>query len=60
MTAKEIVKEVIDSLPDEVSLDEIRHALFVREKVERADKEFREGKGIPHEEAMKRLDKWLK
>lgn len=60
MVAKEIAKQVIDELPDDASMDDIMYALYVRAKIEQGDREIREGKGIPHEEAMKRLDKWLR
>jgi predicted transcriptional regulator len=60
MVAKEMARTVIDSLPQEASLDEIIHALYVRAKFERGEREIRQGLGIPHEEVKKRLQKWVK
>lgn len=60
MTTKEIAKNVIDTLPDEANMDEIIHALYIRAKFDHGIQQIEEGKGIPHEEAKKRMRKWLK
>ena len=57
---KEMAKQVIDSLPPEATMDDIMHALYIRTKCERADRQIDEGKGIPHEKAKQRIRKWLK
>ena len=60
-TVKKEVISLVRRLPDDASLDDIMHALYIRAKIERAEREIREGKGIPHEEARKRiLEKWVK
>ncbi len=60
MAAKGQAKQAIDALPDGASWDDIIHALYVRAKFERGDREIRQGKGIPHEEAKKKLQKWAR
>ena len=60
MPVKEIAKQVIDGLPDEATMDDIIHALYVKTKFERGEKEIRDGKGISHEDAKQRLQKWVK
>lgn len=60
MLIKEIAKQVIDMLPDESSLDDIMHALYIKAKFERGEKQIRKGEGVTNEDARKRLDKWLK
>ena len=60
MAEKEIAKRVIDALPDTATMDDIIHALYVRTKFARGEQEIREGKGIPQEEAKRRLGKWVK
>ena len=59
MVVKDIAKQVIDSLPDDASMDDIIHALYVTAKFERGEREVREGKGVAHEAAKQRLRKWL-
>ena len=59
MTAKNLAKQVIESLPDNASMDEIIHALYVNAKFEHGEAEIRSGRGVPHDEAKKRLQKWV-
>ena len=60
MPIKDIAKQVIDTLPDEATMDDIIHALYVKAKFEHGEREIREGKGISQEEAKQRLQKWVK
>ncbi|HQI01112.1 MAG TPA: hypothetical protein PLA18_07560 [Deltaproteobacteria bacterium] len=46
MLNKETAKRVIDSLPDDVSMDGIIHALYVNLQFSRGEKEIREGRCI--------------
>lgn len=55
MAVKDSAKQVIDTLPDEATIDDIIHALYVKAKFERGEQEIREGKGISHKEAKQRL-----
>ena len=59
MAEKEIAKQVIDALPDTATIDDIMHALYIRTKFARGEQEIRDGKGIPHDEAKRRLSKWV-
>jgi len=52
--------QVIFLLPDEASMDEIIHALYIRAKFDRGIRQIDEGKGISHEEAKKRMREWAK
>jgi hypothetical protein len=60
MAEKDIAKQVIDTLPDTATIDDIMHALYVRTKFARGEMEIREGKGVPHDEAKRRLSKWVR
>ena len=59
MAAKDSAKQVIDALPDEATMDDIIHALYVKTKFEHGEREIREGKGVSHEDAKQRLQKWV-
>jgi hypothetical protein len=60
MLTKETAKQVIDSLPDDATMDDIIHALYINVKFSRVEREIREGKGIAPAEAKERLSQWLK
>ncbi len=56
---KKDVQAMIKSLPDDCSVEDIQYQLYVMEKVRKGMASIEAGKGIPHEEARKRLRKWL-
>ena len=60
MVQKDVAKKVIDLLPNDATMDDIMHALYVRAKFDRGEQGIRDGKGIRHKEAKRRLAKWVK
>lgn len=60
MTVKDIAKNVINSLSHRATMDDIIHALYVHAKFQHGEQEIRQKKGIPHEDAKRRLRKWVK
>lgn len=58
-TAKEEALALIERLPDEVSMDTIMAELHFKSRVLRAMEQDERGEIISHEEARKRLSKWL-
>lgn len=60
MQEKTIAKNLLDTLPEEVTIDEIIHALYIRSKINKAENSLNNGKGVNNTEAKKRLSKWLK
>ncbi len=59
-TIKEDVIQMLNGLPDEVDYDEIMAEIYFRKRVDKSLKQIDEGKTITHEEAVKRLSKWIK
>ena len=53
------IQRVVEELPDEVDVDALMEKLYLLEKIEIGEKQIAAGQGIPHEEAKKRLKKWL-
>lgn len=60
MTVKDIAMNVINSLPVKATIDDIIHALYVHAKFQHGEQEIRQKKGISHEDAKKRLRRWVK
>ncbi len=56
---KQEVIKMIQSLPDEVTIDDIMAELYFKLQVDAGLKELDEGKAIPHQEVEKRISKWL-
>jgi len=58
---KEEVIELIRKLPDDATLEDIQYHLFVKQKLEIAEKQIKNGKTTPHEEVIERVKKkWFK
>lgn len=56
---KQQVMKMIETMPDEITIDDIMAELYFKMQVDAGLKELDEGKGIPHEEAKERLSQWL-
>jgi len=57
---KENILEMIKSLPNDVGVEEIIEAIYVRQKIQKGLKDSDEGRLFTHEEAKERLAKWLR
>jgi predicted transcriptional regulator len=58
-TAKQDAAALIDSLPDDVSIEEIQYRLYVLEHIRAGLAELEAGRGIPHEDVRAEFGKWL-
>ena len=56
---KQEVIRLVQSLSDSVTLDDIMAEIYFKMQVDAGLKKLEEGKGISHEEAEKRMGKWL-
>ena len=61
-TAKEQARQLLDQLPDNATLNDIRYelndalyTLYVRQQIELGMQDSREGRAIPHHEVKKRF-----
>lgn len=59
MSSKEQALRIIEQLPDDVSLEEIMYALYVRQKIEHGLREADAGLTVDHEEVRRSVVEWL-
>ena len=59
MVKEEVIK-MIQSMPENTSVEDIMAELYFRFQVDEGLKQLDEGQGISHEEVEKRMAKWLK
>ena len=59
-STKEKAIQLIQRLPEDVTLEDIVHELEFLARVERGFREVAEGKLVPHAEVVRRMSKWLK
>ncbi|MCT7406036.1 hypothetical protein [Aliarcobacter cryaerophilus] len=59
MTApKQLVKKIVDSLPEDTSYDEILKELAFNKMIQKGLKDSKEGKIISNKEMKKRIQSW--
>lgn len=58
-TAKERVRQLLDTVDDGASLEEIQYRIYVLQKIEAGLRDAEEGHLISHEEVKRRMGKWL-
>jgi len=59
-TAKQDVKNLLEHLPDDSTIEDIQYHLYVLEKIRRGRDDIQNGRTLTHEQAKERLKKWLK
>jgi predicted transcriptional regulator len=58
-TAKDEVRELLDQLPDDSSLDDIQYHIYVRQKIRNGLAAAGQGRVISQDEVEKRMSRWL-
>jgi predicted transcriptional regulator len=59
VSVKERVRAILDWLPDDCTLDDVWYHLYALENIRLGLEQIDRGEGISHEEAKKRMAKWL-
>lgn len=59
MTAKQQAQDVLKSLPDDCSMEQIQYHLYVADKIRQRLHTADDQPAIPHDDVKKRLAKWL-
>ena len=57
--AKQQVISLLDSLPDDCSLDDIQYHLYVLTKIKNSEERIKAGGALSQEDVKRRLSKWL-
>lgn len=57
---KEELKQMIDNLPENFSIEDLQYKLYVRSKIEKGLKDLDEGNVLTHDEVKMRMAQWLK
>ncbi len=56
---KQEILELVQELPDEVDVDEVIYRLYLRQKLEAAEGDIREGRLISHDEVARETAQWF-
>lgn len=58
-TAKDEVRNLLERLPNDATFEDIQYHVYLLDEIARGSEEIERGEGIEHEEARRRLAKWL-
>lgn len=59
-SAKQLVLEILDSLPDDCTVEDVQYQLYVRQKIAEGEQAARAGKVVSHDEVMREAREWLR
>jgi hypothetical protein len=60
MEAKQVVRELLEKLPDDCTLDDVLYHLYVLQRLSQGCLEAESGQVVPHEEVERQLrQRWL-
>ena len=59
MGVKEAVYKLLDTLPEDTTIEDIQYHLYVLQKIQAGQEAVDAGEIIPHEEVIRELTKWL-
>lgn len=60
METKEVVRALLDRLPDDCSMDDVLYHLYVLRAIQRGQADAASGQTLPHEQVEEQLrNKWL-
>ena len=57
-TAKEEVQRILNSLPDDTTLEEIQYRLYVRQAITAGLRDVDQGRVVSQEEVERRMAQW--
>ncbi len=59
-TAKKEVRKILDQIPDDASLEDIRYHIYVCQKIERGLQDMDDGRVLSREQVEKRMSRWIR
>jgi predicted transcriptional regulator len=57
-TAKEEVRRILDSLPDDATLEDIQYRIYVRQAIAAGLGDIDQGRVVSQEEVERRMSRW--
>jgi predicted transcriptional regulator len=58
-SVKDEVRQILEKLPEDASLEDVQYHIYVRQKVERGLNVVAEGRVLTQEEVERRMARWL-
>ena len=59
-TAKEEVRRILESLPDDATLEDIQYRIYVRQAIAAGVRDIDQGRIVSQDEVERRMSRWTK
>ena len=59
-SAKEFIIQILDSLPDDCSVEDIQYELYVRQAIQKGEDAAEKRQALGHEELIREMAEWLR
>ena len=59
-TAKEEVRRMLESLPDDATLEDIQYRIYVRQAIAAGVRDIDQGRIVSQDEVERRMSRWTK
>ena len=59
-SSKQVAQQILDSLPEDCSLEDISYRIYVRARLEEGLNDLASGRVVPNEQVMREASDWLK
>jgi predicted transcriptional regulator len=56
---KQELHRIVEDLPEPIEMDEVLYRLYLREKLDAAEEDVREGRLVSHEDVVAETSKWF-
>jgi len=58
-TAKDEVRHILDSLPEDATLEDIQYRIYVRQSIDAGLRDIAEGRTLSQKQVEQRVARWL-
>ena len=60
MTTKELIRKLLDRLPEGATIEDVQYQIYLLQKIQAGEKDIEAGRTVPHDQVMKDLAQWVK
>lgn len=60
MTTKELIRKLLDQLPDDATIEDVQYQIFVLQKIQAGEEDLKAGRIVTNDQVMNDLARWVK
>ena len=60
MTTKELIRKLLDQMPDDATIEDIQYHIFVLQKIQAGEADLEAGRIATNDQVMHDLARWVK